>query len=299
MRLVYTENVHSLLLPKGHTFPLGKYDRILGALRAQHPELVCLGAPATRDDLALVHDVAWLDGVRDGTLSDRVVRRLGFPWSDALAQRATRSVGGTLAALEWAMETGAAGHLAGGTHHAFRERGEGFCTFNDLAVAVAIARRDHGVRRAAIVDLDVHQGNGTAAIFADDPDVFTLSLHGRRNYPFVKERSRRDVELADGCEDAAYLAALGPALEEVEGHRPELVVYQSGVDTLAGDRLGRTSLSLQGLRARDRAVFALAERLHVPLVVTLGGGYGREIERSVRGHVQVFEGLVDAFRRTR
>ncbi len=298
MRLVYTENIHSLMLPTGHKFPLGKYDRIKAALEQSFgADALMLGAMASHEDLILVHDPAYVSAVREGTLEVAAVRRLGFPWSESLVVRAMRSVGGTLGALAWAAEHGAAGHLAGGTHHAFRERGEGFCVFNDIAVAVMVARRDHGLARAAIVDLDVHQGNGSAAIFAGDPQVFTLSLHGAKNYPFQKETSSLDVALPDGCEDDEYLAALPAALEQAAAHRPDVVFYQSGVDALRGDRLGRMALSHQGLTRRDDMVFALAKRLGVPLVVTLGGGYGRDIETSVRGHVGVFRGLVAAFSR--
>ncbi|HSO39112.1 MAG TPA: histone deacetylase [Labilithrix sp.] len=298
MRLVYTENIHSLMLPVGHKFPLGKYDRIKAALEQSFgADALMLGAMASHEDLILVHDPAYVRAVRDGTLEPSAMRRLGFPWSESLVVRAMRSVGGTLGALAWAAEHGAAGHLAGGTHHAFRDRGEGFCVFNDIAVAVMVARRDHGLARAAIVDLDVHQGNGSAAIFAGDPAVFTLSLHGAKNYPFQKETSSLDVALPDGCEDATYLAALPPALEQVAAHRPDVLFYQSGVDALRGDRLGRMALSHEGLLTRDALVFALARRLHVPLVVTLGGGYGRDIETSVRGHVGVFRGLVQAYAR--
>jgi acetoin utilization deacetylase AcuC-like enzyme len=295
VRLVFTENVHALRLPEGHRFPIAKYERIHSALATEHRELMMLGAPAPWHDIELVHDRSYVAAVRDGTLSEAAVRRLGFPWSEALVVRAQRSVGGTLAALAWASAHGAAGHIAGGTHHAFRDRGEGFCVFNDIAVAIAVARRDHGLRRAAVVDLDVHQGNGTAAIWAGDAEVFTLSLHGARNYPFGKETSSRDIALDDGCDDATYLRALAPVLEEVESFCPEVLFYQAGVDTLSGDRLGRMSLTHVGLAKRDAMVFALARRLRVPIVVTLGGGYGRDIDATVRAHVQVFEGLIRAY----
>ncbi len=292
MRLVYTENVVELALPPGHRFPIAKYDMLVEALERRHAERLFLAAPASREDLELAHDPAYVEAVVRGTLDEGRVRRLGFPWSESLVRRTFRSVGGTLAALAWAVETGASGHLAGGTHHAFRDRGEGFCTFNDLAVAALVARRDHGIRRVAIVDLDVHQGNGTAAIFADDPEVFTLSVHGGRNYPFHKERSSLDVELPDGCDDAAYLAALPAALERVAAFRPGIVLYQAGVDCLEGDRLGRLRVTLDGLARRDALVFALAKRLAVPVVVTLGGGYHRDIARSVAARAQVFEALL-------
>ena len=292
MRLVYTENVHALALPPGHRFPIGKYDRIHAALAAEHGELMMLGARASIDDLALVHDPRYVRAVIEGHLAAPAVRRLGFPWSESLAERAMRSVGGTLAAVAWAAEHGAAGHIAGGTHHAFRDRGEGFCVFNDLAVGVRVAWRDHGFARAAVIDLDVHQGNGTAAIFERDPAVFTLSLHAQRNYPFHKERSSRDVGLPDGCDAARYLAALAPALEEAAAHRPQILFYQAGVDTLEGDRLGRMALTHDGLARRDAMVLDLARKLRVPIIVTLGGGYGREIERTIAAHVAVYRRLV-------
>ncbi len=295
MRLVYTENVHSLTLTPGHKFPLGKYDRIHAELAADHEALLMLGAPAALEDVCLVHDPKYVADVRQGTLGPVAIRRLGFPWSESLVVRAMRSVGGTLAALEWAMQLGAAGHIAGGTHHAFRDRGEGFCVFNDLAVAAAIAMRDHGARRVAIVDLDVHQGNGTAAIFAREPRVFSLSVHASRNYPFEKEQSTLDVALPDDVTNDGYLAALDRALEEVGAHRPDVLFYQSGVDCLEGDRLGRMHLMHETLRARNARVYALAHALQVPLVVTLGGGYGRDIERTVRAHVDVYRALVAAF----
>ena len=295
MRLVYTENLHALALPTAHKFPTGKYDALFRRLASEFPELVTAGARAAWHDVTLVHAPEYVASVRDGTLSTTAVRRLGFPWSEALVTRSLRSVGGTLAALSWAMSLGAAGHIAGGTHHAFRDRGEGFCVFNDLAVAIAVARRDHDVRRVAVVDLDVHQGNGTAAIFADDPDVFTLSLHAAKNYPFHKEESSLDVPLADACDDATYVRALDVALEEVRAHRPELVLYQAGVDALAGDRLGRMRLTHAGLASRDARVFALARALRVPIVVTLGGGYNRSIDASVEAHANVYRELVRAF----
>lgn len=296
MRLVFTENVHQLMLPAGHKFPIGKYERIKNALeRSFGEDALLLGPTASVEDILLVHDADYVRQVRDGTLAVSAVRKLGFPWSESLVTRAMRSTGGTLSALAWACEHGAAGHLAGGTHHAYRDHGEGFCVFNDIAVAVMVARRDHGIVRPAIVDLDVHQGNGTASIFANDASVFTLSLHGQKNYPFHKEASSLDVGLPDGCEDDAYLRALAPALEQVAAHRPDLIFYQSGVDALRGDRLGRMALSHEGLERRDAMVYALARRLDVPLVVTLGGGYGRDIETSIRGHVGVFQGLIRAY----
>jgi acetoin utilization deacetylase AcuC-like enzyme len=297
-RLVYTENVHQLALPATHKFPLGKYDVLQAQLEASFPGQLLLGAMASLSDLALVHDSAYIRDVVDGTLSTSAVRRLGFPWSPSLVLRSRRSVGGTLTALSWAMHHGGAGHMAGGTHHAFRDRGEGFCVFNDLAVAIAVARRDFGIRRAAVLDLDVHQGNGTAAMFAADANVFTLSLHGARNYPFAKEVSSLDCALPDSCDDAEYLTTLDAALEHVRKFRPELLLYQAGVDGLQGDRLGRMALSLAGLRRRDLRVYAFARDLSVPIVATLGGGYHRDIHQSIRAHHHVFEALMYAYANT-
>jgi acetoin utilization deacetylase AcuC-like enzyme len=294
LRLIYSENLLAVTLPPGHRFPMGKYRLIYDGLATHHAGLFQQSGRASIEDLLLVHDAGYVAAMEGGTVAPQALRRLGFPWSPAIAERARRSVGGTLAALGWALAHGAAGHIAGGTHHGFADRGEGYCVFNDLAVAIAVARRDHGIERVAVIDLDVHQGNGTAALFQGDAGVFTLSLHGARNYPFLKEQSSLDVPLPDGCEDAAYLAALAPALEAVAAHRPELILYQAGVDPLAGDKLGRLALSHEGLARRDAAVYALARRLGVPLLVTLGGGYHPVIERSVAAHVAVYDGLVRA-----
>lgn len=293
MRLIFSENLFALHLPQGHRFPIGKYRKIYDHLALHHEPLLQFAGRASREEIRLIHEAAYVDAIEEGTLEPKLARRLGFPLSSELADRSRRSVGGTLTALSWAMNQGAAGHLAGGTHHSFRDRGEGYCVYNDIAVAVAVARRDHGVSKIAIIDLDVHQGNGTAALFHDDPGVFTLSLHGERNYPFRKERSTLDVGLPDGCEDDDYLRALDGALEQVEAFRPELLFYQAGVDVLAGDSLGRLALSHEGTQRRNRRVYALARRLAVPVVVTLGGGYNREIERSVAAHVAVYENLIE------
>ena len=291
MRLISSEG-DPFALPPGHRFPAGKYLRVTEILARERPGLLQTAPRASWEDLGLIHDAGYLAAVRDGGLDPGALRRLGFPWSEGLVSRSRRSTGGTLAALAWAFAHGAAGHLAGGTHHAFRDRGEGFCVFNDLAVAVAVARRDHGAARPAVIDLDVHQGNGTAALFAGDAAVFTLSLHGGKNYPFRKEQSSLDVALPDGCTDGPYLHALDAALEQVAAHRPDVLLYQAGVDALAGDRLGRLALTHEGLLQRDARVFALAARIGAPLVVTLGGGYGRDIDATIEAHANVYRGLV-------
>ncbi len=292
VRLFYSD-ADRLTLPAGHRFPASKYVSVWQTLAGDHPRLCHRAERASFADIATVHEPGYLARVQSGTLEDKEVRRLGFPWSEGLVARSLRSVGGTLAALEWALAHGAAGHMAGGTHHAFQGHGAGYCVFNDIAIATRRAREEHGLKRVAIVDLDVHQGDGTAAIFQGDPAVFTLSLHGAKNYPFRKETSTYDGPLPDGCDDATYLRALDEALFHVEAFRPELVFYQAGVDALEGDRLGRLALTVQGMTARDRRVYALVKRLGVPLVVTLGGGYGRDLEKTICAHVNVYRALVE------
>jgi len=250
--------------------------------------------PAPMASLAIierVHDSQYVRQFVDGTLSAAVVRRIGFPWSEGLVRRTLCSVGGTLAASRHALEHGFGGNLAGGTHHAFRGEGSGFCVFNDLAIAILELRERHGIARAAVVDLDVHQGDGTAQIFEDDPNVLTLSLHGRNNFPFRKQRGKIDVELEDGTVDAEYLAALDVVLPRVWAFEPDVVFYQSGVDALASDKLGRLSLTLDGLLQRDRRVIGEARGYGAPLVVVLGGGYSEPIELTARAHVQTFSEL--------
>jgi acetoin utilization deacetylase AcuC-like enzyme len=237
---------------------------------------------AERWALAVVHTHEYLGAVFEGGLSPLEVRRLGFPWSPELRERSLRTVQGTVEAAYDALECGLGINLAGGTHHAFSGHGEGFCVLNDVAIAIRVLQRDGRLTRTAIVDLDVHQGNGTARIFADDPDVFTFSMHGARNFPFRKERSGLDVELDDGCQDGAYLAALdahlGPMLDAV---RPELVFYLAGADPYVHDRFGRLGLTAGGLETRDRHVFDALRCRGLPAVVTMAGGYARDLEDLV------------------
>jgi acetoin utilization deacetylase AcuC-like enzyme len=216
------------------------------------------------------------------------MRRIGFPWSEGLVRRTLASVGGTLAATREALNYGWGGTLAGGTHHAFRAEGAGFCVFNDIAVAVEWLRREQGLERIAVVDCDVHQGDGTAQIFSGDEGVFTLSLHGRKNFPFRKQTSRLDIELEDGTGDDAYLAALQPALDAVFAFNPQFIFFQSGVDALASDRLGRLALTHNGLKRRDEVVLGSCREQHVPVAVTLGGGYSDPIEPTVEAHANTF-----------
>jgi acetoin utilization deacetylase AcuC-like enzyme len=272
-------------LPAGHRFPITKYARIRDEIVARGllpRQAIEEPDGADRWALELVHTPPYADAVLTGTLSPAEVRRLGFPWSPDLRERSLRTVQGTLEAARDALETGLGINLAGGTHHAYPGHGEGFCVFNDVAIAIRVLQREGRLGRAAVVDLDVHQGNGTAHIFTDDPDVFTFSMHGARNYPFRKERSALDVELDDGCEDAAYLTALdahlGPVLDAAG---PELVFYLGGADPYVHDRFGRLGLTVAGLLERDRRSFDAFRGRGLPAVLTLAGGYARELEDVV------------------
>lgn len=287
----YYSDHYVLPLPAGHRFPMAKYRMLRDRLAAELPALRLVEAPAASDgELALAHEPAWVNAVLDGTLSVAQQREIGFPWSEAMVERSRRSVGATIAAARRALEEGVAANLAGGTHHASADKGSGYCVFNDMAVAARLMQAEwHRARRTllrvAVIDLDVHQGNGTAAIFRDDSTVFTLSLHGEKNFPFRKEASDLDVELPDGCRDAAYLAALDGALATLWArHRdapPGLVFYLAGADPHEGDRLGRLRLSAAGLAERDRRVFAACAERRIPVVMTMGGGYGVHIEDTV------------------
>jgi acetoin utilization deacetylase AcuC-like enzyme len=286
-------------LPEGHRFPIAKYHRIRDAVTARGllaPDEIEEPGRAERWALGLVHLPEYVDAVVEGTLSPFDVRRLGFPWSQALRERSLRTVQGTVEAGSDALEQGAGINLAGGTHHAFAAHGEGFCVFNDVAVAVRVLQREGRLRRAAILDLDVHQGNGTASIFADDPDVYTFSMHGAGNFPFRKERSTLDVELSDGTADAVYCAALAAHLGRVlDESRPEIVFYLAGADPYLQDRFGRLALSFDGLRTRDRMVFEQCRRRSLPVVLTLAGGYARSLDDVVLIHTATVAELRRAY----
>jgi acetoin utilization deacetylase AcuC-like enzyme len=243
-------------------------------------------APAAAwEDLRLVHDPAYVDAVANGTLPREMQRRIGFPWSPQMVERSRRSVGATIAATRVALDEGVAANLAGGTHHSFADRGEGFCVFNDVAVAARVLQRDGDGRRIAIVDLDVHQGNGTAAIFAGDDSVFTFSMHGEKNFPFRKEVSDLDVALADGTGDDEYLGLLRRHLDDVlNRHQPDFVFYLAGADPYEGDRLGRLTMTIAGLRERDELVFAECRARGLPVAVTMSGGYASDVDDIIAIH---------------
>lgn len=290
-----------LPLPEGHRFPMGKYERLRARVIERLPGLrLGQAQPASDGELALAHTPRYVSAVAEGLLSQAEQREIGFPWSPRMVERARRSVGATIQAARVALleGEGIAANLAGGTHHAQADKGSGYCVFNDAAVAARLMqaewhRRHRTLLRVAVIDLDVHQGNGTGAIFRDDDTVFTLSMHGARNFPFRKEPGDLDVELPDGCADAPYLDALDDALDALWRRHaeapPGLVFYLAGADAHEGDRLGRLALTHVGLAQRDRRVLAACRERGIPVAVSMAGGYGRDIEDSVTAHLATLQ----------
>jgi acetoin utilization deacetylase AcuC-like enzyme len=285
-----------LPLPEGHRFPMIKYARVRerclaeGILRESDLEVP---PAASWDELLLVHERDYLERVREGRLEYLEQRRIGFPWSPGMVERSRRSSGATIRAARVALGEaealgwGVAVNLAGGTHHAYPDHGEGFCVFNDAAVAIRVLQREGAIGRAAVLDCDVHQGNGTAAVFAADPSVFTFSIHGARNFPFRKERSSLDVELPDGAGDDAFLAALELHVPRVLAEfAPELVIYLAGADPFHQDRFGRLGMSKEGLAERDRLVLGACRDAGIATAVAMAGGYARDTEDTVDIHVR-------------
>jgi acetoin utilization deacetylase AcuC-like enzyme len=297
MRVFYTPRYYADI-GEGHVFPIRKFelarDRLLaeGTLRASD---VVEPREASVEDVLLVHTEDYVTRLRAGALTEREIRRLGLPWSKALVRRSFLATAGTIGAARAALELGAASNLAGGTHHAFPDRGEGFCVLNDVAVAIRALRRDGLIRRASVVDLDVHQGNGTAAVFESDADVFTLSLHGAKNYPLFKQRSSLDVELPDGAGDEEYLGALARSLPRAFGHGPDVVFYLGGADPYAGDKLGRLALSIAGLRERDETVLRECRARGVPVATVMSGGYAADIDDTVEIHCNTIRAVKAVF----
>jgi acetoin utilization deacetylase AcuC-like enzyme len=283
---------------------MGRYALLRERVAAQLPDIRAMEAPRASDgELALAHTPQWIAAVSEGRVAPEAMREIGFPWSEAMVERSRRSTGATIAACRVALAEGVAGNMAGGTHHASAGKGGGFCVFNDAAVAARLMQAEHGRRerpplQVAVIDLDVHQGNGTASIFKSDPSVFTLSLHGAKNFPFRKEASDLDVELPDGCGDADYLSALEQALDELERRfTPGLLIYLAGADPFERDRLGRLKLSFDGLEARDRRVFDFAWRRRIPLAFAMAGGYARDIAETVQVQLGTFRLALDYWRR--
>ncbi|SFB23200.1 Acetoin utilization deacetylase AcuC [Collimonas sp. OK607] len=279
-----------LPLPTGHRFPMQKYRLIHEGVLATVSDIDFHEAPTTSDGvLALAHHPHYIAAVSDGTLTESVQKAIGFPWSPQMVERSRRSAGATIAACRAALTEPEriAVNLAGGTHHAFADQGAGFCVFNDAAIAARLMQAERRVQRVAIVDLDVHQGNGTASILANDESIFTLSLHGARNYPFDKESSDLDVALADGTGDEAYLSALQDALATMMARfSPQLIIFLAGADPHEGDRLGRLKLSFDGLARRDAMLLETASQHAIPVAIAMAGGYGKNIQDTVAIHLQ-------------
>ncbi len=290
--LAYHSDHFVLPLPAGHSFPMSKYRLLREAAETSLSGLRLVEAPQASDgELALAHEPDWISAVTEGTLSAAQQREIGFPWSERMVQRSRRSVGATIAAARSALVDGecVAANLAGGTHHAYANKGSGYCVFNDVAVAARLMQAEwHRLRRRLlrvwVIDLDVHQGNGTASIFRDDPTVYTMSMHGARNFPFRKEASDLDVELPDGCTDAPYLQALDLALArswQAQAESPGLAFYLAGADPHENDRLGRLKISSAGLAERDRRVLQFLRQRGVPVALSMAGGYGRDLAITV------------------
>ncbi|MBA3357113.1 MAG: histone deacetylase [Pyrinomonadaceae bacterium] len=304
MRVFYTPNYYADI-GDGHIFPIRKFelvrDRLLGE-GTLRPEDLIEPEPASMADVRLVHTEDYVSRLCAGTLKDSELRRLGLPWSESLVRRSFFAVGGTIGAAYAALEAGLGSNLAGGTHHAFPDRGEGFCVLNDIAVAIHVLRRDGLIHRPAVIDCDVHQGNGTATIFADDGDVFTFSMHGAKNYPLFKARSSLDIELADGTADESYLQTLAHHLPFVFQHDPDILFYLGGADPFVGDKLGRLALSIEGLRSRDELVLKECYQREIPVVTVMSGGYGENISDTVEIHCntirsgkKIFENQAEVF----
>jgi acetoin utilization deacetylase AcuC-like enzyme len=298
MRVSYSPG-YFVPLPEDHPFPMGKFPVLRQILLAEgvlRPKEIVEPWEADWADLLLVHTSEYLSALAGGTLGPAGQRRLGLPWSEALVRRSRLAVQGTLNAAEMALEGGIAGNLAGGTHHAFADHGEGYCVLNDVAVAIRVLRARHLIRRALVVDLDVHQGNGTACIFAGDPLTYTFSMHGENNYPFTKGTSSLDVGLPDHTLDTAYLDVLAAHFTKAfEDARPDLVFYLAGVDPVAGDRFGRLALTRQGLRERDRYVLDSVQRHGAPVTLLLSGGYAKTAELTADLHATVYREAVRIF----
>ncbi len=287
----YFPDTPDLPLPPGHRFPATKYRQLRERAEAEGLFVRAGLKPSPRaveSDLLRAHDEAYVRDAIAGRLPADAMRRIGIPWSEILVARSLATVGGSLAAARDAMRDGIAGQLAGGTHHAHRGFGSGFCLFNDLAAVALTLLAEERVARVTILDCDVHQGDGTAAILADVPAVQTISIHGATNFPFRKVASRIDVALPDGADDRAYLAALDGVLARVDDFRPDLMLYLSGADALAADRLGRLSLTPAGLVTRDTTVFRYAKARGLPVSIAIGGGYAEPISITVEAYLATF-----------
>ena len=299
MKAFYSDHF-VLPLPEGHRFPMAKYSMLRERIARELRGVQLMEAPAaTEGELALAHSPDYVWAVKSGSLSPQAQREIGFPWTPAMAERSVRSAGASIAAGRVAMREGIAGNLAGGTHHASANQGGGFCVFNDIAVTARVLQMEQFRAtkqnlQVLVIDLDVHQGNGTAAIFATDPSVFTLSLHGEKNFPFRKVNSDLDVGLPDGCSDEAYSMALENALAQVlQRFQPQFVIYLAGADAHEGDRLGRLKLTEAGMKQRDLQGFDWVRALGLPMLICMGGGYGHDLTQTVQVQMNTWQLAMD------
>lgn len=286
----YYHDIFTFPLPKEHRFPISKYAQVRKRILTEeilNAEDLLIPEPAGDEQLSLVHDREYIEKIKLGNLTPEEIRRMGFPWSPKLVERSRRSVGSTISACRTAFSEGISVNLAGGTHHAHPSHGEGFCVFNDVAVAARLSILEGYAKRVVILDCDVHQGDGTALIFSDDPTVFTMSIHGEKNFPFRKQKSDLDIALVDFTEDPEYLVALEYGVNKaLDLSMADLAIYLAGADPYAGDRLGRLSLTKEGLAARDKFVFNKCFERGIPIAVTMGGGYANDIQDIVDIHVK-------------
>jgi acetoin utilization deacetylase AcuC-like enzyme len=289
MKAFYTDHF-VLPLPPDHRFPMPKYGLLRQRVLEQgilQPDSLFVPDAASDEQILRAHDAAYLEQVKNGTLTRQEIRRIGFPWSPEMVERSRRSSGATIAACRAALEDGIAVNLAGGTHHAFRDHGEGYCVFNDSVIAARAMQAENRARRIVVLDCDVHQGNGTASIVAGDATIFTFSIHGAKNFPFHKEHSDLDIELEDGVSDGVYLDMLEEGVQRALAlAQADLAIYLAGADPYSGDRLGRLKVSMAGLAARDRLVLGLCRERGLPVAVTMAGGYAREVDDIVAIHLQ-------------
>lgn len=290
MRVYYSDH-YTLPLPEDHRFPIQKYRMLRDYLLAEkilRADQIFESPLATVEELKMAHTSTYIEQMREGHVPREILQRIGFPWTFALYERSCATVGGAIAAARAALRTGISGNLAGGTHHAHADRGEGYCVFNDIAVAARILLAEGLAKKIAIIDLDVHQGNGNSSILAEDKNIFILSMHGEKNYPFKKVPSTLDIALPDGTGDEEFLRALDLALPQVWDFQPDFVFYQMGVDPLKEDLLGKLNLSFEGLMARDHRVLAPLKKMKIPVSLALGGGYARPIELSVKAYANTY-----------
>ncbi|QWD90381.1 histone deacetylase [Polynucleobacter sp. MWH-Braz-FAM2G] len=280
-----------LPLPAGHRFPMEKYSRLRDLVGSLATIELMEAPPATDTQILYAHDPSYVVKVIEGKLSAHEQREIGFPWSPQMVERSRRSAGATVAAAKVSLNEGIAANLAGGTHHAYRDAGSGFCVFNDSAIAARTLQREVNPNlKVAVIDLDVHQGNGTASILQNDASIFTLSIHGENNFPFKKEHSDLDLGLADGCDDQTYLSALNSALDQFDSRfKADCLIFLAGADPHEGDRLGRLNISKEGMRQRDELVFQYALDRQLPIAFSMAGGYGKEIESTVDIHFQTIK----------